>query len=176
MTDDIDMLESPWCKQNLEDLLTHNKSRERKVYEFDTMPWLPTLEEWDRLLGTCDLTSKDLSTSNPINKQIIHWRIEPKTRKFVSEDCQFLWGKLWLSWRQTEKWFMDDENPTWEDYGQKEDSGTILEESKSWKNSGKIFPGYEGLGVCRVVWFTNHSCYPNMEVYRIGDTNRIQGK
>jgi hypothetical protein len=46
-----------------------------------------------------------------------------------------------------------------------ESSAAIQRDARSWKSNGKIFPNYEGLGVCTTVAFTNHSCYPNMEVH-----------
>ncbi|CAD7949865.1 unnamed protein product [Amoebophrya sp. A120] len=145
------------------------------LYPDRVLPALCTEEEWDRLLGLCDETSKDLTASNPINKQIIHARVDPKSRKFINETCKLLWGHIALSWRQTERQISDAELATCADYH--EDSQENIEVSaKSWKQSGKIFPSFEGLGVCRVVAFTNHSCYPNMEVCRIGETGRIQGK
>ena len=58
------------------------------------------MEDWDRLLGTADLTSKDLTHSNPINRAIIHARIDPKSRDFISKDCSLLWSKIALCWRK----------------------------------------------------------------------------
>ena len=144
-------------------------------------PPLPTLPEWDRLLGLCDLVSKDMSHSNPINRAIVHARIDPDSREFILRDCKLLWGKIALSWRLTQRAFEKAERDTQPDYlsvhiTNSGDEVSPNEEAMSWKYSGKIFPGYEGLGVCRVVAFTNHSCQPNMEVSRIGETGRIQGK
>ena len=46
------------------------KERQEVLRNADWFPKLPSLEDWDRLLGLCDLTSKDMSHSNPMNKQV----------------------------------------------------------------------------------------------------------
>ncbi|CAD7940534.1 unnamed protein product [Amoebophrya sp. A25] len=153
-----------------------NERNSSYLYPDRVLPQLCTMEEWDRLLGLADLTSKDLTGSNPVNKQIIHARVDPKSRKFINETCKLLWGKVALSWRQTEREITDAELATCPDEPSEDSSESVDLIAKSWKQSGRIFPSFEGLGVCRVVAFTNHSCYPNMEVSRIGETSRIQGK
>jgi len=109
----------------------------------------------------------------PINRAIIHARIDPKSRQFMTEDCRLLWGRLALAWRKKQRQILDEEQPNCEPDSDDSDHEV---ETESWKQSGKIFPSYEGIAVCRVVAFTNHSCHPNMEVSRIGETGRIQGK
>jgi hypothetical protein len=59
-----------------------NKQKKKKNEDYTVVfPPLPSIEDWDRLLGMCDCVSKDLSENNPVNRQIVQARIDPRSRK-----------------------------------------------------------------------------------------------
>jgi len=154
--------------------------RERIVeesYEMLKAGWvydhpLCTLEEWDRVLGTCDLTSKDLKSVNRANVQLVRARRSDDFKEFYWDNAEF-WTHITITGHKTQVYHANTEEHTHPEQHvetfDEEDART------AYKKSGNILPDIEGIGVYKLVSLLNHSCYPNIEVTCRGD-DRVRAR
>jgi len=142
------------------------------VYAETDQIQLCSIDEWDRILGIVDFTSKDLRSVNQANIQLVRARRSEDFQSFYWDNAMF-WTKVCEIGHHTQVYWANTEEHTHpHQFIEKVDESDIL---TAFKKSGNVLPDIEALGIFRCLAFLNHSCYPNVEVSCRGN-DRIRAR